>query len=189
MTAGVVLAAGASTRMGTPKAMLPFRGGTFLSHLCERLAVHCDPLVVVTGAHADRILCPPGARAVVNENWERGQLSSLQCALRAVPAGVSGVLFTLVDHPDPAEETLAKLVQSQATVAVPVHDGRKGHPVWFQAALIPELLALPAGASAKDVFRAHAALTEYIVVSDPGIVDDVDDAVALLRFRARTEFA
>ena len=187
--AAVILAAGASARMGTPKAMLPFRGGTFLSNLCQRLARHCEPVLVVTGAHAGQIQCPPGARAVVNAQWELGQLNSLQCGLRALPAGVEGVLFTLVDHPDPAEETLTRLAASQALVAVPVHEGRKGHPVWFRAELIPEFLALTADASAKDVFRAHAGQTDYIAVADPGIADDVDDAAALLRFRARTEFA
>ena len=187
MTAGLVLAAGASARMGTPKAMLPFRGGTFLSHLCRRLGPHCETIIVVTGAHAGQIQCPLSAREVVNAQWQAGQLSSLQCGLRALPVQVAGVLFTLVDHPDPSEQTLAQLAQSQALVAVPMYEGRKGHPVWFRAALIPELLALWPGASAKDVFRAHAAQTEYITVADPGIVDDVDDAAALLRFRARTE--
>jgi molybdenum cofactor cytidylyltransferase len=153
------------------------------------LAPHCESIVVVTGAHASEIQCPAGACAVVNTRWQSGQLSSLQCGLRALPADVEGVLFTLVDHPDPSERTLALLAQSQALVAVPVHEGRKGHPVWFRAVLIPELLALPADASAKDVFRARAAETEYIAVADPGIADDVDDAAALLRFRARTEFA
>lgn len=189
VTAAIILAAGASLRMGTPKAMVPFRGGTFLSHLCKRLAECCDQVIAVLGAQAELIARPASAKVVVNDGWFCGQLSSLQCGLRALPEGIERVVFTLVDHPDPANETLERLLRSSALIAVPVYEGRKGHPVSFGAALIVELLQLKAAATAKDVFRKHVAATEYVAVNDPGVVDDVDDAAALAAFRQRTGMA
>ncbi len=183
MTAAIILAAGASTRMGTPKANLPFRNGTFLSNLIFKLSTHCTPVLTVEGAVA-----LAHGRHVFNTNWQTGQLSSLQCGLRALPP-VDSVLFTLVDHPDPADATIASLLNSQSLIAIPVYNGRKGHPVFFQSALIPELLALPKTASAKEVFNRHIASTEYIPVNDPGVTDDIDDPTALAAFRARTEQA
>ncbi len=70
---------------------------------------------------------------------------------------------------------------------VPRYQGRRGHPVWFSAALIPEFLALPATAAARDVVRAHASETEFLDLDDPGIVADIDDPAAygaLLEVRA-----
>lgn len=183
VTAAIILAAGASTRMGTPKANLPFRGGTFLSHLTARLSAHCNPVITVTGA-----IALASGQHVFNADWQQGQLSSLQCGLRALPP-VDSAIFTLVDHPDPADATIAALLNSVALIAIPVYNGRKGHPVFFQSALIPELLALPQTASAKEVFRRHIASTEYIPVNDAGVTDDIDDPTALAAFRARTEHA
>ena len=184
VTAAIILAAGASSRMGMPKANLPFRGGTFLSHLTAKLAAHCHPVLTVTGAH----LLPAFGPQVHNPNWRQGQLTSLQCGVRAIPEAHS-TLFTLVDHPDPADATIAALLNSMALIAIPVYNGRKGHPVFFQSALIPEFLALPQTASAKEVFRRHIASTEYIPVNDAGVTDDIDDPTALAAFRARTEHA
>ena len=61
---------------------------------------------------------------------------------------------------------------------VPRYRGRRGHPVWFARELIPEFLALPEGAAARDVVRAHAARTEFLDLEDPGIVADIDDPQA-----------
>jgi len=187
VTAAIILAAGASTRMGSPKALLPFRSSNFLGHLTGRLALHCSPVIVVAGAHL--LPASPAARLVINPQWPEGQLSSLQCGLRALPPGVSSVLFTLVDHPDPADGTIVSLLRSPRLIAIPVHEGRRGHPVFFQAPLIPELLALAPAESAKQVFSRHARDTEYITVDDPAVTDDVDDPEALALFRRRTNHA
>jgi len=173
--------------MGSPKALIPFRSSNFLGHLTTRLALHCSPVIVVAGAHP--LPSSSAARLVVNHHWPEGQLSSLQCGLRALPAPVSSVLFTLVDHPDPADRTITALLRSPRLVAVPVHEGRRGHPVFFQASLIPELLALAPAESAKQVFSRHARDTEYITVDDAAVTDDVDDPEALALFRQRTNHA
>lgn len=187
VTAAIILAAGASTRMGASKAQLSFRDGTFLTHLAGKLAMHCEPVIVVVGAHA--FPAPAMAQAVMNADWQQGQLSSLQCGLRALPRSVTSTLFTLVDHPDPAHETIAALLQSSSLIAVPVHQGKHGHPVFLRRPIISKLLALPPASSAKVVFRAHVDETDYIPVPDAAVLDDIDDPESLARFRRRTEHA
>jgi molybdenum cofactor cytidylyltransferase len=184
-TAGLILAAGESRRMGSPKALLEYRGETFLGRLTRLFAARCEPVIVVLGAHADEIRA--GSRAectfVLNPDWRTGQTSSMQCGLRAVPADAEGVLFTLVDHPAVAESTLDRLQPPLpngcgSVLRVPRFEGRRGHPVWFSAALVPEFLAIPPTAAARDVVRAHAAETEFLDVDDPGILADIDDPEA-----------
>ena len=185
--AGLILAAGESRRMGFPKALLEFRGETFLDRLIGAFAAHCDPVIAVLGAEADRVRT--GLRAseraslVVNPDFRHGQITSMQCGLRAVPPDVSGVLFTLVDHPNVRHSTLAQLLAEPARVAIPRCRNRRGHPIFFSSALIPEFLALDSASSAKTVLERHAAHIRYVDVEDPGILDDVDDPEAYRRLR------
>jgi molybdenum cofactor cytidylyltransferase len=178
--------------MGSPKALLrmPGPGGeTFLDRLIGVFSACCAPVVVVLG-HEPQAIRAGLARAgeaefVVNRNYERGQLSSLQCGLRALSPHASGVLFTPVDYPAIAAETAAKLAcaveRRVAEVAIPRCGGRHGHPVACAAALIPEFLALACDAQARDVIHAHAAGTVYIDVNDAGVLEDVDDREAYER--------
>lgn len=205
-TAGLILAAGESRRMGSPKALLEFRGETFLSRLVRLMASRCAPVTVVLGAAAEQIRgsVPAGCFTVWNPDYRTGQTGSLQCGLRAVPGGVDGVLFTLVDHPAVAPETMDALLWGRhpglserrgapaapgqagrpiPLLRVPRYQARRGHPIWFSTALIAEFLALPPTGAARDVVRAHAAETEFLDLDDPGIVADIDDPAA---YRALT---
>jgi molybdenum cofactor cytidylyltransferase len=166
--------------MGSPKALLNYQGESFLVRLTRIFAEHCDPVIVVLGASADEIRARAGnpARVVVNEHWQTGQTSSLQCGLRAVPADAGGVLFTLVDHPAVAPETVSALVAANGRIRVPRYGGRRGHPIWFSRDLISEFLAISPAAAARDIVRAHAAETEFLDVDDPGILADIDDPAA-----------
>jgi CTP:molybdopterin cytidylyltransferase MocA len=188
--AGLILAAGASTRMGSPKALLKFRGETFLDRLIGILASHCAPVIVVLGHQAEAIeagLRRAGqARLVLNPDHRKGQLSSLQCGLRAVPSESRGVLFTPVDHPAVEPATVQRLVEQAGRVpppllVIPRYEGRGGHPVCCARDLIPEFLALPAVAQAREVIRRHLEHTCYVEVEDPGILKDVDDPEAYRR--------
>lgn len=167
--------------MGTPKALLEYRGETFLGRLVRLFSARCSPVIVVLGAHAEEIRA--GSRAectfVFNADYRTGQTSSMQCGLRAVPAAADGVLFTLVDHPAVSRETLERLFTPGGSVLrVPRFDGRRGHPIWFSSKLIPEFLAIPQDGAARDVVRAHAAETEFLDVDDAGILADIDDPAA-----------
>ena len=181
MTAGIILAAGESRRMGYPKALLRYREETFLDRLVGLFSARCAPVIVVLGAEAERVRAGLRRTAafVVNGDYTQGMTSSLKCGLRALPEEAEGVLFTLVDHPAVAAETLdALLAAPRPLLRVPCYRGRRGHPVWFRRELAGEFLALDAGGAARDVVRAHAAETEVLELEDPGIVADIDDAEA-----------
>jgi molybdenum cofactor cytidylyltransferase len=185
----IILSAGESRRMGTPKALLPFRGQTFLEGLVNRLQVHCDPVIVVLGHDADRIrsAIPAATKVTVNPNYALGMLTSLQCGLRAIPGSISHAVFTLVDHPNPAGDTILSVVNAPpAPVVIPRFEGRKGHPVRLSRAVIEELLALPPGAKPTDVLYRHVADTRFLDTGDPGVVDDIDDRAAYDEFMARS---
>jgi len=185
VTAGLILAAGESRRMGSPKALLPFRGESFLDTLIGLLAPVCSPVIVVLGAEAERIRAAASRPAafVYNQDYLRGQTSSLQCGLRAAPASADGVLFTLVDHPALSRPTLHRLLApvGPERLRIPRYRGQKGHPIWFARDLIGEFLSLDAGGAARDVVRAHVAETAFLDVDDPGILADIDDPEAYRR--------
>lgn len=180
--AGIVLAAGASRRMGSPKALLEFQGETFLDRLIGSLAEICAETIVVLGHHANLIRerVTERARFVVNPDPDRGQLTSLQCGLAAVAAGCGGVLFTPLDYPAVKPETVHRLAAAFAqrpagtALVIPRFQGRRGHPVLVAAWLIPEFLALPETAAARDVVRRHEAAIQYVDVDDRGVVTDID---------------
>lgn len=172
--------------MGFPKALLPYRGETFLDTLTALFVERCQPVIVVLGAAAEMIQARAAQRAafVVNENYTHGMTTSLQCGLRAVPAEAEGVLFTLVDHPATSPATIeALLAAPRPLVRVPRFGGERGHPIWFSRELIPELLAIPEGGAANQVVRAHAAESEFLDLDDPGVVADIDDPEAYRKLR------
>jgi len=187
--AGLILAAGESRRMGSPKALLPYAGETFLDRLIGLFATLCSPVIVVLGASADAIRAQVRRPAtfVVNSEWCTGQTGSMQCGLRAVPAEAEGVLFTLVDHPAVAPETIDRVLHASGPVRVPRFDARRGHPIFFSRSLIAEFLALPADGAARDVVRAHAFETEFLDLDDPGVLADIDDPEAYRALMAGQE--
>jgi molybdenum cofactor cytidylyltransferase len=185
-SAAIILAAGASSRMGRPKPLLELDGETFLDRVIDRFSGICRPVIVVLGYGADQVRAGivRGAQAIilVNPAPERGMLSSLQCGLRHVPDTAEAVLFTPVDLPCITRDTIERLAAAEpAPVAIPTFQGRKGHPVRVSQKIAAELLALPLDARATDVIHRHRA--HVIEVDDPGILHDVDtpdDYAALL---------
>jgi len=177
--AGLILAAGESRRMGSPKALLQYRTETFLDTLTALLAPRCASVIVVLGAHAAdiRAAVTRPATFVVNPDYALGMTTSLQCGLRAVPQDADAVLFTLVDHPAASPATLDALLapmDNQSLVRVPRYRAKRGHPIWFSRALISEFLALPSDGPARDVVARHVDRTAYLDLDDPGIVADID---------------
>ncbi|MEO8051252.1 MAG: nucleotidyltransferase family protein [Acidobacteriota bacterium] len=187
MIAGIILAAGASSRMGSPKALLDYRGETFIERLVRVLSLVCNPVTVVLGYHAAAIRPGIGeaASVVINPAPERGQLSSLQTALAALPADAEGFLVTPVDSPAVEIETVEQLAaefrrRDPATLLVIPRvqtpgGSKRGHPIFAARAIAEELLALPATAMASDVIHRHIPETLYVEVNDSGILTDIDD--------------
>ena len=190
MLAAVILAAGESRRMGSPKALLPYQGRPFLEHLLE---VTRHPKValrrVVLGASAEEIrshLALDPKTVVVNPDWEKGQLSSIHAALRSLPAGITdGMLLCLVDHPlitaALVDELIERFYASGKPIVVPAFDGQRGHPVIFSSKLYAELLAAPMEIGARAVVRAHNAEVLEVPTAEQGVVINLNDPEALAR--------
>lgn len=180
--AGIILAAGESSRMGADKALLQYGNATFLEHLVSLFLPRVSPVIVVLGHHAEKIRAALAARSglqiAVNAEYQAGQLSSLQAGLRALPADSDGALVTLVDHPAVAPSTIDAMIEcfraAGAPLLIPRYQGRRGHPVLFSRSIFDEILALPSSASAKQVVHAHHHAAVYVDVADPGVLQDVD---------------
>jgi molybdenum cofactor cytidylyltransferase len=185
MLAGIILAAGASRRMGTPKALLDYRGETFLDRLIRIVGSVGAPIVVL-GHHAQAVREHATGRAkfVVNPDPERGQLSSLQTGLAMAPDGMAGFLFIPVDCPAVTEETVRGLADAFARrdprtlFTIPRYSEKRGHPVFAAPQIARELLELPPEAQAREVVHRHLSATLYVDVDDPGILTDIDDPAA-----------
>ena len=194
MVPGVILAAGASSRMGQSKALLPtdVPGETFLSRIVGTLqAAGLDDLVVVVGEVpppiARALEALPGlVRAVVNPEPSRGQLSSLLAGLAVVDRpGVVGMLVTLVDVPlvSPAtiDALLAAYRAARAPIVRPARGGRHGHPVIFDRAVFEALRHADPATGAKGVVQARLDRVVDVEVEDAGAFLDVDTAEDYVR--------
>jgi CTP:molybdopterin cytidylyltransferase MocA len=187
-TAAIILAAGESRRMGRAKAFLPFRGGTFLSAIAGVLGQRCAPVIAVFGFDAARAIQTAasfGIQVIENPDYPLGMLTSLQAGLRLVADQCDAVLFTLVDHPAISISTVDALLQSQAPIAIPRFENRRGHPVLIRREIIAEFLKAPPTSKVRDVIDHHAADIDYISVADPGISDDIDDPTLYEQLLAR----
>jgi molybdenum cofactor cytidylyltransferase len=193
MLTAIILAGGASRRMGTPKALLPHEGRTFLEHL---LQVTEHPRIgvrrVVLGAGAQGIvesISLQPEEIVVNDQWEKGQLSSLHAALRSLPPGTDGMLVSLIDHPlisrGLVHDLIERFYSSRAPIVLPVYKLRRGHPVIFSAALYDELLAAPLETGARAVVWAHRAEVSELHTTEEGCVLNLNDPDALAEAREK----
>jgi CTP:molybdopterin cytidylyltransferase MocA len=189
MLAAVILSGGASSRMGSPKALLPYQGRPFLEHLLEVTArPEIGARKVVLGADADSIAKAISLKAhemVINPTWEKGQLSSIQAAVRKLPAGTDGMLLCLIDHPLISSalvgELIAQFYKSKKLIVLPVYEGRRGHPVIFSASLYGELLRAPLETGARAVVWAHANEVEEVRTNEEGCVLNLNDPETMNR--------
>jgi molybdenum cofactor cytidylyltransferase len=189
MLAAVILSGGASSRMGSPKALLPYQGRPFLEHLLE-IAIHPEigARRVVLGADAESIAKAIPLKAhemIINSQWEKGQLSSIQAAVRKLPAGTEGMLLLLIDHPLISSalvgELIAQFQKSKKPIVLPVYEGRRGHPVIFSASLYPELLRAPVETGARAVVWAHRDEVEEVPTNEEGCVLNLNNPETLNR--------
>jgi molybdenum cofactor cytidylyltransferase len=182
--AGVILAAGASSRMGSDKALLPWRNGTFLSSAINALQAVSDLVIVVAG-HNQQSLAPTvysnGAFLVTNRNPDDGQFSSLRVGLNEVLGrGRDAAIITLVDRPAPKVETIETL--KQAFLAAPDHiwavvpefNSRHGHPFIAGREMIEAFLRAPSTSNAREVEHAHQEHILYLPVTDPLVAANVN---------------
>lgn len=168
--------------MGYPKPLLRIGDTTFLDRTAHTMLAAVGRLVVVLGAHRERVARAipddPRIAAVTNPHYERGQLSSLQVALAAVAPSSDAVVVHLADHPLVRMETFRDLISRYESGGKPIviarYQGRRGHPVLFDRSLFGELLAAPHEQGARVVVNADPARVDYLEVADPGVTLDLD---------------
>jgi molybdenum cofactor cytidylyltransferase len=191
--AGIVLAAGASTRMGTNKLLLELDGTSVLRRAVNRtLDTGLEPVVVVLGHEAERsreLLQGLPADIIVAPDYREGMNASLAAGLRALPSAVSAAVVVLADMPFVTRDMIASLVeryrQSAARLVVSEYDGRPAPPVLYDRSLFPELLAERGDGIGRAVVERHRA--EAVVVTWPGFalqdLDLPDDYARISRLR------
>jgi molybdenum cofactor cytidylyltransferase len=166
MIAGVLLAAGESTRMGQLKALLPWRGTTLVqSQAAALLEAGVSLLVVVLGHRADelRALLPAGAQVALNERYLEGKSTSIVTGVAALPASVEAALIVAVDQPTEAailRSLIKEYERSRPKILLPSVSFRRGHPTLFDRSLFPDLLAIT---------EEREGLREVMSRSDPDV--------------------
>ena len=179
---GIVLAAGASRRMGSSKALLDISGQSFLEHAIAGLrSAGCRYVVAVVNSDDDwsaRLADVSGGAVVVNDNPDSEQIDSLRLAIANLPEDSAGAVVLPVDFPRIHPETMRRLIaefrRGTARIVNPSYNGVVGHPVVFARSLFAELLRPDLPDGARSVMSAHAAEARTIEVDDPGITADVD---------------
>jgi molybdenum cofactor cytidylyltransferase len=190
LLAAVILSAGASNRMGRPKALIPYRERTFLGHLIE---VTRNPRIgvtrVVLGAGADLIRTSAkldSSIVVLNPEWEKGQLSSIRAGLRGLEGiEIDGIVLCPVDHPLVSArlvgELVARFYEQNKPIVLPTHNGRRGHPMIFSKTLFGELLVAPDETGARAVVWAHPDDVLEVPTEEEGILLNINDPDMLER--------
>jgi molybdenum cofactor cytidylyltransferase len=187
MIAAVVLAAGESSRMGRPKALLPIDGVRFIEKIVSSFqSTKVGEILVVLGHDAEEMrqkIADLPVLIVVNNEYKKGQLSSLVAAIRDIQsrqssAELDGILVHLVDHPyvNPilVDVMIDRFYESNKLIVVPRYHGRRGHPVIFSRSLFSELLNAALDQGAKAVVHAHQKDTLEIDTEDEGVTIDID---------------
>lgn len=186
MIAGVILAAGASSRLGTPKQLLPLDGRPLLQHVIDVAAtVGLEPIVVVLGYRAADVEAalrlPDDARIVDNPDYSEGQSSSLRRGLAALEPDVGAAAILMGDQPRIRPEAIRDAVETYRRTGAPVvrthYRGRPGHPVVLDRSAWPALMAETKDRGARGVLAAHP---EWVVPLDrdedpPADIDTRED--------------
>jgi molybdenum cofactor cytidylyltransferase len=202
----VVLAAGASTRMGATKQLLRLGERTVLERTLGNVrGADVAETVVVLGAAAAAIereidFASMGAvRVVVNAEYESGMASSLRVGLAALGPAVDGALIVLGDQPLVRGETLGRIIEcyrvtgdrlrvtadrSQSVeIVIPMYGERRGNPVLLDRGVFEEAMALEGDVGCRAIFGRHAAGIVTVDVDDPGILVDIDSKEDYARVR------
>jgi len=182
MIVGVILAAGESKRMGTPKALLKIGDRPFINHIAAQLASsHLDLIYAVLGDKAELIqpVLDKSINIIHNTDFHGGQASSLKVAISKIQyENCDGAMVALVDHPLISASVVSRLMesfyQSKKRIIVPTHGGKRGHPVLYSREVFPEILDAPADRSAKSIRLANLEETLEVEVDDPGVLVDID---------------
>ena len=182
----VILAAGASARMGRPKQLLPLGGTTVVARAIENVrSAGLVEVVLVLGASAEAIRqqLPPslleGLKVVVNQAYAQGMASSLREGLSALDSQTAATLIILGDQPLLRPQTLQQIIagyhRSGAQIVIPSHRGKRGNHVLLHRSVFPEVMALEGDTGCRAIFGNHLDAILKVEVEDPGILLDIDN--------------
>ena len=193
MTVCLLLAAGSSSRMGSPKMLLPFNGKTFLQHAIDEIKnSNANGLVVVTGCchqHLKGILLPQQINFVENKNWEEGMSSSIQTGtaytIQQYPSTES-IIIAVCDQPYISSSLLNELVAAKQKtgkgIIASTYNNMQGTPVLFSKKYFEQLKQLGGPYGAKKIIQGHANDMSAINFPKGAIdIDTVEDYENLLR--------
>lgn len=197
--AGLVLAAGASTRMGAGRnKLLEEVEGAPLIHgpVDALLSAEVDEVLVVLGHDEEGVracLRSRPVRLVRHARWAEGMAGSIACGIRAIErrtSGIEGVLVTLGDLPGLRARHVRPLLEAfdsapPGAIFRPSHGGRPGHPVLFDRRYWRELAGLRGDEGARDLLARHAESVHEVEVASPAIFEDVDTVASLESARTR----
>jgi molybdenum cofactor cytidylyltransferase len=189
--AGVVLAAGCSSRMAPRNKLLESIGGEPMVRRVARVAIASGarPIIAVTGYEAPAIaaaLSGLEVTTVVNPDYADGLSTSLRRGLRALPPGIDGALICLGDMPGVDTMVLSALMAAfsgAGAICVPVRNGRRGNPVLWGSRHFPEMMEITGDTGAKLLIARHEADVIEVEVSTDSIFDDVDTAAVLAHIK------
>ncbi len=179
----IILAAGASTRMGTSKQLLPYQGGSLLRHTLESaIASVCKPVVVVLGANAEQIrseVSLPSVQVVENLQWNLGMSSSIRCGISSLSncyESIDAAVITVCDQPFISAEIINQLVAAYHSTGKPIIASQYaqtfGVPALFSYQFFSELAALKETVGAKHLIKQH--FNEVFCVPFPLGAIDID---------------
>lgn len=192
--AGIVLAAGRSSRMDGANKLLESVNGRPMVRAAVEAAVHGNlaPIVVVTGFEPNKVASMLGGLDTLfahNPNYAGGLSTSLAAGIAAVPDACDGACVLLADMPGVTADHVQRLVaafdpDAGAAICVPTHNGRRGNPVLFARAFLPAMMSLSGDVGARSIVKENAARVREVEMPDAGVLADVDTPEALHRARA-----
>ncbi len=179
---GILLAAGESRRFGSPKLLLPANGRTVLEgSLDALLSARLDEIIVVLGDKAEEAAVYIGkrpVRTVFNRDYRKGLGTSIARGIKEADNRASAFLIAFADQPRVSPEVIGRLIgeyrKGNRGIVVPVHGGRRGHPVIFSARYREELSRLSGDAGGKGILGQHPGDILEVAVESAGVVFDID---------------
>ena len=187
--AGIILAAGESSRFGEPKQLLDYHGKAFVQRVAQAaLTAGLSPVLVVTGAHAQKVasaLAGLPVRIAHNGDWANGQSSSIRTGLERLPANTGACVFLLSDQPQVTPAVMTALVekhmQELPAVVAPLVAGRRANPVLFDRVTFPDLMALSGDVGGRAIFSKYPPV--YLDWMDEGLLIDIDTPADLQKLK------
>jgi len=177
-TAGLLLAAGLSSRMGKLKALLPWEGRPLIQYQIEQMKqAGIDEIIVVLGYKAEylqKIISTFEIKAVINKNYEYGKSSSIRKGISSLHKEVDGIFISAVDQPVPSailQKMKAHLEENEAAVVIPTYEMKRGHPILLHASTKNDLLLVNEETlGLRSVIRKYQQQIAYLEVNDPSIL-------------------